>query len=42
MGHDSVCAAMIYQHRTAEADHKIADVMHGKVTQVLPTEASGR
>ncbi|RGA02987.1 site-specific integrase [Microbispora triticiradicis] len=41
MGHDSVRAAMIYQHRTAEADHKIADVMNGKITQVLPTEASG-
>ncbi|GIH31937.1 hypothetical protein [Microbispora amethystogenes] len=41
MGHDSVRAAMIYQHRTAEADHKIADVMNGKITQVLPAEASG-
>ncbi|MGI5155875.1 tyrosine-type recombinase/integrase [Microbispora sp. CA-102843] len=25
MGHDSVRAAMIYQHRTAEADKGIAD-----------------
>ncbi|GAA0363917.1 hypothetical protein GCM10009530_12010 [Microbispora corallina] len=41
MGDDSVHAAMIYQHRTVEADHKIADVMNGKITQVLPTEASG-
>ncbi|MEU7877816.1 tyrosine-type recombinase/integrase [Microbispora bryophytorum] len=41
MGHDSVRTAMIYQHRTAEADHKIADVMNGKIAQVLPTEASG-
>ncbi|MEU8055466.1 tyrosine-type recombinase/integrase [Microbispora bryophytorum] len=41
MGHDNVRAAMIYQHRTAEADHKIADVMNGKITQVLPTDASG-
>ncbi|MEN3541044.1 tyrosine-type recombinase/integrase [Microbispora sp. ZYX-F-249] len=40
MGHDSVRAAMIYQHRTAETDHKIADVMNGKITQVLPTKAS--
>ncbi|MEV4455099.1 hypothetical protein [Microbispora sp. NPDC049633] len=41
MGHDSVCAAMIYQHRTAEADHKIADVMNGMISQALPTKASG-
>ncbi|GIH46999.1 Phage integrase family protein [Microbispora rosea] len=41
MGHDNVRVAMIYQHRTAEADHKIADVMNGKIAQVLPTEASG-
>ncbi|TYB42589.1 tyrosine-type recombinase/integrase, partial [Microbispora tritici] len=41
MGHDSVRTAMIYQHRMAEADHKIADVMIGKITQVLPAEASG-
>jgi hypothetical protein len=41
MGHDSVRAEMIYQHRTAEADHVVADVMNGKIAQVLPTEASG-
>ncbi|WP_432864888.1 hypothetical protein [Microbispora rosea] len=41
MGHNSVRAAMIYQHRTAEADHEIADVMNDKIAQILPTEASG-
>ncbi|MFF3667561.1 tyrosine-type recombinase/integrase [Microtetraspora malaysiensis] len=41
MGHDSVRAAMIYQHRTAEADRKIANAMNGKITEVLPTKASG-
>lgn len=30
MGHDSVRAAMIYQHRTAEADKGIADAMNRK------------
>jgi len=28
MGHDSVRAALIYQHRTAEADRRIADAMN--------------
>ncbi|MFF4779293.1 hypothetical protein ACFY05_41400 [Microtetraspora fusca] len=42
MGHDSVRAATIYQHRTAEADHKIANAMNGKIAEVLPTQASGR
>ncbi|RGA03005.1 hypothetical protein DI270_021405 [Microbispora triticiradicis] len=41
LGHYSVRAAMIYQHHTAESDHEIADVMNGKITQVLPTEATG-
>ncbi|WP_433354190.1 tyrosine-type recombinase/integrase [Microtetraspora malaysiensis] len=41
MGHDSVRAAMTYQHRTAEADRKIANAMNGKITEVLPTKASG-
>jgi hypothetical protein len=27
MGHDSVRAAMIYQHAAAEADQKIADTL---------------
>jgi hypothetical protein len=30
MGHDSVRAAMIYQHCTAEADKGIADAMNHK------------
>jgi hypothetical protein len=33
MGHDSVRAAMIYQHGTAEADRKIADSMNDKIMQ---------
>ncbi|MFF4779283.1 hypothetical protein ACFY05_41350 [Microtetraspora fusca] len=41
VGHDSVRAAMIYQHRTVEADRKIATAMNGKITEVLPTKASG-
>ncbi|MFC6079902.1 tyrosine-type recombinase/integrase [Sphaerisporangium aureirubrum] len=36
MGHDSVRAAMIYQHSTAEADRKIADVMDSKIASVVP------
>ncbi|WP_228646561.1 tyrosine recombinase XerC [Microtetraspora sp. AC03309] len=40
MGHDSVRAAMIYQHRTAEADRKIANAMNGKITEALPAKAS--
>ncbi|MET8160392.1 site-specific integrase [Sphaerisporangium sp. NPDC005289] len=41
MGHDSVRAAMIYQHSTAEADRKIADAMDGKIAKALPVKASG-
>ncbi|MEU7750135.1 hypothetical protein [Nonomuraea sp. NPDC049158] len=33
MGHDLVRAALIYQHSTAEADRKIADVMNDKITK---------
>ncbi|MFB4281536.1 hypothetical protein ACBJ59_40045 [Nonomuraea sp. MTCD27] len=33
MGHDSVRAALIYQHSTAEADRKIADSMNDKINQ---------
>ncbi|MFI9835526.1 tyrosine-type recombinase/integrase [Nonomuraea sp. NPDC051941] len=33
MGHDSVRAALIYQHSTAEADRKIADAMNSKIAQ---------
>ncbi|MCG5219606.1 site-specific integrase [Streptosporangium sp. KLBMP 9127] len=42
MGHDSVRAAMIYQHTTAEADRKIADAMDGKITEARPPTASTR
>ncbi|GII65069.1 hypothetical protein Skr01_51540 [Sphaerisporangium krabiense] len=31
MGNDSVRAAMIYQHSTAQADRKIADAMNGMI-----------
>ncbi|MFC7388000.1 tyrosine-type recombinase/integrase [Sphaerisporangium rhizosphaerae] len=41
MGHDSVRAAMICQHSTAEADRKIADAMDGKIAHVIPAKASG-
>ncbi|WP_285707527.1 tyrosine-type recombinase/integrase [Microtetraspora sp. NBRC 16547] len=37
MGHDSVRAAMIYQHRTAEADRKIANAMNDKIAEALPS-----
>ncbi|WP_220447141.1 tyrosine-type recombinase/integrase [Nonomuraea deserti] len=33
MGHDSVRAALIYQHSTAEADRRIADAMNAKITK---------
>ncbi|MEV7971284.1 tyrosine-type recombinase/integrase [Sphaerisporangium sp. NPDC088356] len=33
MGHDSVRAAMIYQHSTAQADRKIADAMNGMIKE---------
>ena len=36
MGHDSVRAAMIYQHSTAEADRKIADALDGKIASAIP------
>ncbi|MEU7853041.1 site-specific integrase [Nonomuraea sp. NPDC049141] len=41
MGHDSVRAALIYQHSTAEADSKIADAMNSKITEALPVKARG-
>ncbi|MEZ0076205.1 hypothetical protein ABH927_005581 [Planotetraspora sp. GP83] len=41
MGHDSVHAPLIYQHSTAEAGRKIANAMNGKITRVIPREASG-
>jgi hypothetical protein len=39
MGHDSVRAAMIYQHSTQEADWRIADAMNQKIKE---TEGSSR
>ncbi|WP_204074892.1 tyrosine-type recombinase/integrase [Planotetraspora phitsanulokensis] len=36
MGHDSVRAALIYQHSTAEADRKIANAMDDTITQARP------
>jgi integrase len=33
MGHDSVRAAMIYQHSTKEADRHIADAMNDKIKE---------
>ncbi|MEV4324104.1 tyrosine-type recombinase/integrase [Microbispora rosea] len=34
IGHESVRAVMIYQHRTAEADKGIADAMNHKIKRV--------
>jgi hypothetical protein len=33
MGHDSVRAAMIYQHNTREADRRIADAIDDKIKE---------
>jgi hypothetical protein len=33
MGHDSVRAAMIYQHTTQEADWSTADAMNNKIKE---------
>ncbi|MEV4079553.1 site-specific integrase [Nonomuraea fuscirosea] len=41
MGHDSVRAALIYQHSTAEADRKIADAMNNKINQSSPDDEDG-
>ncbi|MFC4061174.1 tyrosine-type recombinase/integrase [Planomonospora corallina] len=41
MGHDSVRAALIYQHRTTEADRKIADAMNDKISEVRPDDDEG-
>ena len=41
MGHDSVRAALIYQHSTAEADRKIADAMNDKINQSNPDDEDG-
>ena len=39
MGHDSVRAAMIYQHSTAEADRHIADVINSKIEAARQAKA---
>ncbi|MET7462435.1 site-specific integrase [Nonomuraea sp. NPDC005501] len=41
MGHDSVRAALIYQHSTAEADRKIADAMNSKIAQDIDGSSGG-
>ncbi|WP_345338309.1 tyrosine-type recombinase/integrase [Planotetraspora kaengkrachanensis] len=38
MGHDSVRAALIYQHSTNEADRKIATAMDDTITQARPSD----
>ena len=45
MGHDSARAAMIYQHATAAADHKIADALaanHGGIAATARDDAPAR
>ncbi|MGV9308390.1 hypothetical protein ACWDLG_33885 [Nonomuraea sp. NPDC003727] len=42
MGHDSVRAALICQHSTAETDRKIADAMKSKIAQNIVDGSSGR
>ncbi|MER7503530.1 tyrosine-type recombinase/integrase [Nonomuraea pusilla] len=41
MGHDSVRAALIYQHSTAEADRKIADAMNSKIARDIDGSSGG-
>ncbi|WP_262495931.1 hypothetical protein [Nonomuraea sp. SYSU D8015] len=41
MGHDSVRAALIYQHSTAEADRKLADSMDDKIARSQTIQAAG-
>ncbi|MFF4617877.1 tyrosine-type recombinase/integrase [Nonomuraea jabiensis] len=41
MGHDSVRAALIYQHSTAEADRRIADAMNAKIANNPNGSSSG-
>jgi hypothetical protein len=40
MGHDSMRAALIYQHKTQGADRKIADAMEALISDV-ETSAEG-
>jgi len=41
MGHDSVRAAMIYQHATTEASHLIADSISGLIDRAQGTDGDG-
>lgn len=41
MGHDSVRAALIYQHGTAEADRKIADAMNDEIAKADSDDDDG-
>ncbi len=38
MGHDSVRAAMIYQHATTEANRRIADSISGMIDRAQGTD----
>lgn len=40
MGHDSVRAAMIYQHPTSEASHRIADSISGMIQRAEDVDDS--
>lgn len=38
MGHDSMRAALIYQHATRDADRRIADSLDGQIRGVSPAD----
>ena len=38
MGHDSMAAALIYQHATRQADQKIADHLGSRLAEVMPSD----
>jgi len=40
MGHDSMRAALIYQHKTQGADRKIADAMEAVIEAAIGKDAS--
>jgi hypothetical protein len=41
MGHDSVRAALIYQHKTAEAARAIADAMSAQIEALQDEDGGG-
>jgi hypothetical protein len=41
MGHDSMRAALVYQHRTQGADRRIADAMEALIAGVESVERQG-